>query len=139
MRVLCACTQELVMHALPLRCKQTPEPLHFCWLQNNCIGKLEGLSNLAKLQKLYLEDNQISMVEGLDNCASLQELHLSRQCLPAGVSLDFDPNSLEVCLFMPHSLVMHSQQDAACMLQVPIDQPLRLHLSWTDLHCRACT
>jgi len=36
-------------------------------------------------------------VENLEGCTSLQELHLSRQRLPAGVELAFDPNCLEVC------------------------------------------
>lgn len=66
------------------------------WLQNNRISNLEGLTSLGKLQKLYVEDNEISVVEGLEQCANLQELHLSRQRLHGGMSLAFDPNSLEV-------------------------------------------
>ena len=66
-------------------------------LQNNRIQKLTGFATLVKLQKLYVEDNEISCVEGLENCTSLQELHLSRQRLPAGVALEFDPGCLEVC------------------------------------------
>ena len=66
-------------------------------LQKNQIQKIEGLENLGRLQKLYLEDNEISCVESLEGCTSLQELHLSRQRLPAGVELAFDPNCLEVC------------------------------------------
>ncbi|DBA99487.1 TPA: hypothetical protein ACH3X3_012075 [Trebouxia sp. C0006] len=65
------------------------------YLQKNQIQKIEGLENLGRLQKLYLEDNEISCVESLEGCTSLQELHLSRQSLPAGVELAFDPNCLE--------------------------------------------
>ncbi|KAL0026482.1 hypothetical protein WJX77_001728 [Trebouxia sp. C0004] len=65
------------------------------YLQKNQIQKIEGLENLGRLQKLYLEDNDISCVENLEGCTSLQELHLSRQRLPAGMALAFDPNCLE--------------------------------------------
>lgn len=69
---------------------------HLLWLQNNRIQKLTGLETLVKLQKLYVEDNEISCVEGLEHCTSLQELHLSRQRLPGGIALEFDPGCLEV-------------------------------------------
>ena len=78
----------------PVLLKLTDLELH---LQKNQIQKIEGLENLGRLQKLYLEDNEISCVENLEGCTSLQELHLSRQRLPAGVELAFDPNCLEVC------------------------------------------
>ena len=67
-----------------------------CFLQKNQIQKIDGLGNLANLQKLYLEDNEISLVENLQNCTALQELHLSRQRLPGDLELAFDPDCLEV-------------------------------------------
>ena len=67
-----------------------------CFMQKNQIQKVDGLGNLANLQKLYLEDNEISCVENLQNCTALQELHLSRQRLPGDLELAFDPNCLEV-------------------------------------------
>ncbi len=78
---------------LPVLLKLTDLELH---LQKNQIQKIEGVEILGRLQKLYLEDNEISCVENLEGCTSLQELHLSRQRLPAGVELAFDPNCLEV-------------------------------------------
>ena len=65
-------------------------------MQRNQIQKIEGLDSLAKLQKLYLEDNEIGCVENLQSCTALQELHLSRQRLPGGLQLAFDPDCLQV-------------------------------------------
>lgn len=67
-----------------------------CFMQKNQIQKIDGLENLANLQKLYLEDNKISCVENLQNCTALQELHLSRQRLPGDLELAFDQTCLEV-------------------------------------------
>jgi hypothetical protein len=66
------------------------------YLQNNQIHEMDGLSELCNLTKLYLDKNRIQCIRGLDGCTRLEELHVSDQALPAGVNLEFCPQSMSV-------------------------------------------
>ena len=51
--------------------------LKILYLQNNIIGRMEGLNKLKELNYLNLALNNISRIEGIDRCESLRKLDLT--------------------------------------------------------------
>lgn len=51
--------------------------LKIIYLQNNIIGKMEGLSRLKELEYINLALNNISVIEGIEGCESLNKLDLT--------------------------------------------------------------
>lgn len=63
-------------------------------LYSNRIDKMEGLTSLVNLKKLYIEKNCISKLDGLDNCRMLEELYIGNQDLSPEIEFTFDEYSL---------------------------------------------
>jgi protein TilB len=51
--------------------------LRILYLQNNVIGRMEGLNKLKELDYLNLALNNVSVIEGIDRCESLRKLDLT--------------------------------------------------------------
>lgn len=64
------------------------------YLQHNNIFKIENLNNLYYLKCLFIGYNKICVVEEMENLENLVELNIENQRLLTGVSLIFDPKSL---------------------------------------------
>jgi len=88
--------------------KNLPATLTQLHIQNNNITRMENLSHLKHLTKLFLDRNAIAKLEGLENCCKMEELSIANQRLPRGGELQLDYPSLEgiaVSLACPVSII----------------------------------
>lgn len=74
----------------------TPK-LRILYLQNNCIGKIEGLHRLRSLEYLNLAINNISLIENLSLCEKLNKLDLTLNFIPL-------PSLLPSLLSLQHNI-----------------------------------
>lgn len=65
-----------MLHYIPLNHPVFSNFLRILDLSFNRIKKIEGLSSLKKLKKLYLSSNKITKVDGLETLVNLDTLEL---------------------------------------------------------------